>query len=283
MIIAHFSDLHLQALDEEYDWVLSMVDDAAERGADHLVITGDLVDAAQLRVAESLIKDISERGYGSGSKLSIVPGNHDIFPVTFPPSLSIPHGFRPQKNFEWFCEATKPSRRGRSCRQLFRGHPYPFGKELSRKVVLAGLDTTRSETANLLKWASGEMDGNDIDAIGEFFDEHPNAVHKILLLHHYPFRDFDHYSFAPEMEFVDPEPTVARNWIRWTGATLILCGHIHAFGRWKVLSRDCYLNCADSDINHYEDGTTGRTYTLITLDDDGGVEAEDIPIDEEDE
>src|SRR5436190_1703248 len=84
--IAHFGDLHLGDFDAEFEWTLDMVDDAFERGANHVVFTGDIVDAAEVDVIEGLVRELDKRGHGP-RQISLVPGNHDIYPLSWPLKL----------------------------------------------------------------------------------------------------------------------------------------------------------------------------------------------------
>jgi 3',5'-cyclic AMP phosphodiesterase CpdA len=104
MKIAHFSDLHLLALDR-VDWrrflnkrltgwanlrlkrgaihrasyVRAIARDVAARGFDHVVITGDLTNLA-LETEFELARQVLEEDLGlDPTKVSIVPGNHDLY------------------------------------------------------------------------------------------------------------------------------------------------------------------------------------------------------------
>lgn len=263
MLIAHFSDLHLTDKGKRYKRALRLVDDAADLGAEHLVFTGDLVDVANIGLLKAFVKDLGRRGHGTGKTASIVPGNHEIYPLVWPPVVPPNPLNGPQNNHNNFYKVIKPTRKGEGCGRLFKKHPLPFKKVLSKDVVLAGLDTT-SSSANPAKWVLGEMDRCDIMAVRDFFREHGSAAHRILLMHHYPRSDFsDPLPWPFDMEFDNPQAGKVR-WIKKSGATLVLCGHIHR-NRQRKIGPNCRLVCASS---------SGRTYQLIELRDDGDVTVE---------
>jgi 3',5'-cyclic AMP phosphodiesterase CpdA len=256
-VIAQFSDFHLKDKgDADFKRAVAMVDDAIEQGADHLVLCGDLVESQQMEVVRAFMRKLRARNYCSPERLTIVPGNHDLFPgraLQFPKPVG--------RVYAQFSRLTREARSGQPG-ALFSKRPYPFGKVLTRDVVLAGLNTTRQGFK--IFFASGQLDDADILAVKSFFEEHPRAKHRVIVMHHMPFENGQLWDIG----FRDPDAETVRDLLAWTGATLVLCGHLH--GQLEVrLPGGAHLVCnGDSGGeggNECPDGSSLRSYSLIKL------------------
>lgn len=283
--IAHFGDLHLEShkgkfRDEgEFPHAIAMVDHAIQNGADHFVFSGDILDAADADVLNAFVGELLARKLADADAVTVVPGNHDVFPLGWP--LQVSDLWRTitrtaHSNFEHFAQATAWSRRGKMAGELFSNAPYPFAKSLRDDVVLVGLDTTINDKNLPTSWATGELSEEDADAAKEFFRQHRKAVHRIVVMHHYPFADFKDVNPMINMKFVKPDPATVRNWLGRTDATLVLCGHIHD-NRDKQAAEGFRVICTDS-VNPYirkGDDHELRCYRLIELHTTGGVTVSD--------
>jgi hypothetical protein len=226
--VAFLADFHLRDTGRDFDRAIALVADAIgpEVAADHVILGGDLVDAAQLGVVEELRDALRRLRVASSARLTVVPGNHDIFPVSkrwpyYRPS-------RPTANWRAFCDLFARARRGPGSRQLLRGEPYPVGKVLSRNVVLAALDSTRNHQLDPRAWAAGELPEEHVDAVEACFAAHASARHRIVVMHHCPWLPLtvgEHAAFP--MGMAAPGHKTAVKWLRRAGATLVLCGHLH--------------------------------------------------------
>lgn len=90
--IAHFADFHLRNAGKDLERALALVADAVgpEVSADHIVVAGDIVDLANIKLVTRFVTGLKGIGLSGPARLTIVPGNHDIFPVSKrPPWLSI--------------------------------------------------------------------------------------------------------------------------------------------------------------------------------------------------
>lgn len=271
--IAFFADFHLRDAGDDFDRAVALVADAVgpNVAADHVILAGDLVDAAQLDVVEAL-RDVLKRLHcASSAKLTVVPGNHDIFPVSKRWPFYRPS--RPTTNWTRFCDIFARARRGANTRQLLRGEPYPVGKALSKEVVIAALDSTRNHQLDPRAWAAGELPEAHIDAVEQYFAAHAGARHRIVVMHHCPWLAFavgERASFP--MGMAEPDHKIAVQWLRWAGATLVLCGHLHttegierrSLGRGVTGFRAGAAGAAD-------DPTGLRVYHVIDLPERGGI------------
>lgn len=182
--LAHLSDFHFADLDDDFDRGCALVEDAIEQDADHLVVTGDIVDAGQMAVVRGFIRYLKGRAWAGPDRLTVIPGNHDIFPIS---SHSLPSLRRPTSLFQEFTQATRGCRTG--AERLVADGPYPFGKVLCPDVVLVGMDTTRNGQFSPLNWSEGELEEHHQGAVTDFFALHSKAKHRIVAMHHHPWEE----------------------------------------------------------------------------------------------
>lgn len=265
--LAHLSDFHLIRIDDDFCRSLTLVDDAIEQDVDHLVITGDLVECGQMEVMKAFLIALKQRGWASPDRLTLIPGNHDIFPATF---RGLPPLRRPTANFATFVKLTRGSRTGVGVTKLVRGEPYPFGKILNKDVMLVGMDTTRNGQFNPLCWAEGELQEHHRAAVTDFFCEHLTAKHRVIAMHHHPWREEFVGGGLIEQNFTEPPPEEVEVWLRKCGATLVICGHVHAEDgvEMRRFGRKCRVlrSGAAGGVNDVsKDGDKLRIYHLIDL------------------
>ncbi len=267
--IAHFSDFHLRDQGIELERATNLLRDAIKQKVDHIVITGDIVDAAQTNIVGSLWARLRRSGWSSGTKLTFCPGNHDIFPVSKRfPFFAVS---RPTERFRELCRLTRSSWQGPGVEAL--GAPYPVGKVLCDSVVLAALDTTRNRQYLPTRWAEGEISEEDQESVKSFFEEHLDKPHRIIAMHHTPFEIQSESSLA-SMNFKSPPPASVQEWLQACRATLVLCGHVHCETVRGKLFRGCWvLQSGTAGACDEEDppDEAVRTYHIVELSERGKV------------
>lgn len=79
--IAHITDLHIKYDNPEPNLIKfrQLLEDALTSGCDHIVLTGDIADYADERDYDFIRAILIEFELLSSHKLSVIPGNHDIF------------------------------------------------------------------------------------------------------------------------------------------------------------------------------------------------------------
>lgn len=269
--LAHFSDFHLTDTNVDFRRSLNLIDDAIEQHADHLVVSGDLVESGQMDIVEAFMSALSRRGWGDGSRLTLIPGNHDIFPFS---KRVLPPILRPTAIFRNFVALTDRSRSGTNTRGLLESEPYPFGKILNDRVVLVGMDTTRNGKFKPWCWSEGELPISHMKAAEVFLASHAKAKHRIVAMHHHPWDESFHGGNWIEQNFTTPPPEDVEAWLRSCGATLVLCGHVHQahsieirrFGKKCQVLRSGTAGGVDDED---ENGNKLRVYHLIDLKTDG--------------
>jgi hypothetical protein len=248
--LAFMSDFHADD-EDDIDRALFLVDDAVEQGADHLVIGGDIVERAQPRLLERFARGLRRRGLAG--RTTVVPGNHDVYAASKSDISNIfgsgrdlilgktPFGQDAQERFEAFGRLFGGGRSGHRGERLFSNTAYPFSRVLTENVVLVALDSTRNDTKSPLGCAAGELQEEDIDAARAFFEAHPRARHRLVVMHHAPWIEYSEGEEIPSkwrrlpgvpdaipMGMADPDHETAVEWLKRAGATLVLCGHWHA-------------------------------------------------------
>lgn len=270
--IAHFSDFHIKRRGRDFDGALALIIDAIERNADHVIITGDLVESGEMKVVKAFLQELELIGWGCASKLTIIPGNHDIFPISkrkFSPLR------RPTAIFEEFVEITASTRTGPGCRRLRRGEPFPSGKVLADGIVLAGLDTTRNGRFDPRHWAEGELPDSHREAVSRYFSKHGHFALRIVAMHHHPTEELVWGDELIPQNFAEPSPKQVHAWLKESGASVVLCGHIHAksgikrqnLGKSGVILRSGTAGGVDDEDR--DDRSKLRIYHLLDLYEDG--------------
>lgn len=136
-----------------------------EAAVDHLVVTGDLTfssEASEFERAADLLRPWAEKG-----KLTVVPGNHDV----------------------WTSEAAQSGRFLRAIGPDGRGmrraaSPYPLAVLLSPDVVLVALDSARHGEKPFE--TPGRLGGAQLASAREMVREHAKEGRAVLLaLHHH--------------------------------------------------------------------------------------------------
>jgi len=79
--IAHLSDTHISFIDDDMHGtrLVELLKDIGERDCDHVFITGDLVENPKAADFQYTREILNYYGLLDSNKMTVVPGNHDIF------------------------------------------------------------------------------------------------------------------------------------------------------------------------------------------------------------
>ena len=278
--LAHFSDFHIG--DEQgLKMALEMVRDAVSQKIDHILITGDLLDCAELHLAKRFWAVIKRMGWATSDKCTFVPGNHDIFPFSANFGLGQDRSallktaiqmckLRPStRTRDQLARLTMHARQGAV--SLCRTSDFAVGKVLgSGSVVIASADSSSTSPWPWL-WQTGELSEDVRKGISRFFKQHSGAKHHLLAFHHSP-RETDPAEVQGPFNqlFDDPKPADVRAWIRKSGASFVFCGHIH-----QADDIDLWPCCPNCQV--FRAGASGgwldgnRVYHLVAFYPDGKV------------
>jgi 3',5'-cyclic AMP phosphodiesterase CpdA len=195
MKIAHFSDLHLLALDGVPAWrffnkrltglanlrvkrasihrseyVRAIAREIRSSGVDHVVITGDLTNLA-LESEFDLARDVIERELGlDASRVTIVPGNHDVY------TRGAFRARRFERYFAPWLESDLPE-----LRPSHPGTAFPVVKLRGPAAIVA----LSSAVPRLPLVAAGKLGHAQLEVLARVL-EHPEVKRRVLVLalHH---------------------------------------------------------------------------------------------------
>jgi len=251
VIVAHLSDLHLRDEADAIEFARQL-DRIVARRADHLVITGDLLDWWDTALLDRALDALAQRNLLSASALTVLHGNHDL----------ASSGGHPRRRADlrrlvlrfWDPPPLIAARRRRFYAAIERRAPSlvappPFRKRLDHGVTIAVLDTIPAPWLPLtihgreirLHHATGAVDIRQTDWLAQ----QKTAGTLVVLVHHYPL-DVAPYQWHSADDTAERRPSWRDRWqfvvpmaIRlpdrdrfWSaaesaGATAVLCGHVH--------------------------------------------------------
>lgn len=253
MIVAHLSDLHLRDEGDAAEFARRL-DRVVARQPDHLVITGDLLDRWSPPLLDAALDALAARGLLHRDWLTVIHGNHDL----------ASSGGHPRERADiwrlvarfWDPPPVLAARRRAFYRRISEradgvAAPPPFLKATAAGLRLATLDTVPAPWRPLsvgrrrltLHHAEGAISRRQTDWLVQ--QRGPGAL--VVLIHHYPLpvdpfhfdmrRRFDMHRgrWAPFARWdveVPMEIDAAdrhRFWraVEASGASLVLCGHVH--------------------------------------------------------
>lgn len=186
-----------------------MIADLATRDADHIAVTGDLVNI-------SLPQEFQRAGewlrrLGTGDRVTVIPGNHDAY-VALPWADGAGRWTSYMTNLGWQPEGAAPSGTQSG---------FPFVRRFGR-VALIGLSTALPMPSFI---AAGSLGETQIEALRRVLAELGGEnVFRIVLIHHPPFPGgaYKRKSLLDAAAF--------QGAVRAAGAELVLHGHTHVAG-----------------------------------------------------
>ncbi len=231
MRIAHFSDLHLCAEfggRAQAQAVLDTITDAINRGAEHFVFTGDMVEHANLGHFEPILKGLKELEFTSSKHITIVPGNHDVVPVS-----------AGSCNFSFTTTSSARKKAWSLCRKysekdyrVWSNRDIPFVKKIADHALIVGVDSNEYPSATTFRPASGLVTTATMSRIEKVLDHdyYARVKRKVLAIHHPPIqlRRLQDSAFAPDWQLQNWEEV--REFCKRVGFDVILSGHWHNSG-----------------------------------------------------
>jgi len=251
----HISDTHLQPLSRRRnsDKLEFLLRRALDEGFDHLAITGDLTNNADLEGLRALRDILRGHGLLRSDRTTVVPGNHDIFGTV--------KGVSDLLRFPLLCAAVNVGDRLRRLRDvlgdLFEGatflspdRPFPFVKTV-QGVSFIGLNSNAaySKITNLFA-SQGGIKTEDLDGIGRLLESQGlSSRPKILLAHHGPPKN-------GRGRGRDREGLLQR--LRELGVGAVLHGHIHEMtgGRRDgivIANAGASVDNGETDVFHFNE------------------------------
>jgi len=281
MRIAHFSDLHVLALDgvathrflnkRFTGWVnlrlkrahkhrpghvRAVAREIAKAGVDHVAITGDLTNLA-LEQEFDAVKELLQNELGlPADKISAVPGNHDLYTRG---------AMRDRRFTTWFAEYVKSDLPELSA-EIDLGH-FPFVK-LRGPAAIIGLSSAVPRPPLM---ASGELGKPQLEALQRILDHDEVKKRTPVLLMHHPI----HNPPSKMKTFVEGlwDADALTDSLKVVPRALVLHGHLHIRRRTPVGTppADIISFGATSASLEHENEHKMAGFNLYELDDKGAL------------
>ncbi len=190
--IVHLSDLHLSPkyYPERSHRLNNALRQATAHKADHIIVSGDITNQALPDEFAEFRRIIADHGLLDGNRLTVVPGNHDIF--------GGPYHAEDVLEFPAQCQRTDYDRKlslfHRNTEELFATavpldpqHRYPFVKNLGSTAIVIGLNSvTRWSPLKNPLGSNGLVDDAQFDLLKSFLQS--GAVEEknvFIVIHHH--------------------------------------------------------------------------------------------------
>lgn len=248
MRIAFVSDQHIDSRNDPDSWwrARACYERVARDRPDHLVLLGDTFDScAAFRRDHARVQFTLERlGFWRRDRLSVVPGNHDVYRLGHHASLArtlfdvardaLVTPFDERAAFGAWAEQLLAAED-----RVYPGRVFPFVKRLGADFALWGVDTV---APTLLGSISGYWDGS--------VDRHlaASTSRNLVAMHHPPYhspaprRAIDAV-WDPPFGFRDPDYAALGEGLRRSRVEAVVCGHVHRRERrsWRAFGTSVYL------------------------------------------
>lgn len=183
--IAHLSDLHISFKDEDERGkrLIELLGEVKERNCDHIIITGDIADNPDIRDLLFIREIFSHFDLLDSDKLSVIPGNHDIF-----------GGAAKGKNFFRFikeCSEINYDVNENTFIDTFKetfpeNNSFPYLKVLDNTAVIAINSIDRFSIEKNPEGSNGRLDNDNLEKLKNILSsEVIKNKYRIVLIHHH--------------------------------------------------------------------------------------------------
>jgi 3',5'-cyclic AMP phosphodiesterase CpdA len=189
--LVHISDTHLsrQFYRENIKSFKILLETVLEEGADHIVITGDIVSTADPDDFYLAREIFSTFGLLDPDKLTVVPGNHDIFggPHRAVDVLSFPkyiRGVDYTKNLKLFCDSFSETFVG--VKTLVKDSLFPFVKQTGPFSILGLNSISRWSLWNNPLGSNGSLSSEQVVSLKSLIESNFQIEDTLLVaMHHH--------------------------------------------------------------------------------------------------
>ena len=241
MLIAHISDLHLNSFYNDYIFKLSnyLLKYIYSQKVDHLIVSGDITDNASEKDFEIFRRMLNRYGFLNGEKLSIVPGNHDIFGgvqkaediFSFPERCNSVNYTKIVNTFlSFFPEAYH------NCFYLSPKNFFPFTKIINNTLIVGLNSIARYSKLSNPFGSNGEIDATQFGELFEILkNTNKDIMNRIVLIHHHfnKLKGDSKSTFGSIWDSIEKQTMKLRgkrrlfNLFREFKVDLVMHGHIH--------------------------------------------------------
>lgn len=280
--IAHITDVHIKydKLDPFYISFKKLLKNIKAHACDHILLTGDISDYADLRDYEIIRRLLDEFGFLHGDKLSVIPGNHDIFggPCPYIPVYMYPtvcKNLDYKKRVYLFYNSFKETFDNAT---IDNESIFPFVKILWDKIAVIGINSIAEWSLEKNPQGTNGYVSNEALKKIKIFLKMPEVKDKfkIIMIHH-QFNAPDHNPEQPEhalwltienwkMKMYDKKRLF--DLIKNFEIDLVLHGHTHITEKYSK-SKCLFLNASGCSSPFTKDGI--KEYFIINYDNDSPV------------
>ena len=263
MRIAHLSDLHYGFSPEQDVLVARRLEDIQHTAPDHLVISGDVSQTGRSEEFAAVRDLLRRSGYDDSSRLTVIPGNHDLFSFFFKDFQAgrdlyskwhkVPSMAGRVYRYGWPEYNADLAQFHTFFRDFFRGIltlpgasgiSYPFIKLLDAQITLIALESNRllPQIRTNMACSNGFVDLPRAEAILN----HPalKNTFKIALLHHH----------------LAAESLVSQRMGKWYAAMTRIINRAELI---DLLDRSCVDLVLHGHYHHHEQYTIGKGIPVL--------------------
>lgn len=184
--IAHISDLHISYKDEDGNGkkLVELLNDIKEKNCDHIFITGDLVENPEEQDLHYVKEILAKFDLIDAEKLSIVPGNHDIFGGAYKEGLGA-------INFPLRCRDTDYEENLEQFIDIFKetfpeNQNYPYIKNVSNISIISLNTVQRWSADDNPEGSNGYVETEDFLKLKKLLKNNETSnKNRIVILHHH--------------------------------------------------------------------------------------------------
>ncbi|HRI46079.1 MAG TPA: metallophosphoesterase [Ignavibacteriaceae bacterium] len=269
MKFAHISDLHINTYfrDSNLEQTKILLDYFNSVKVDHLLLTGDLTDNADELNLDILRKSLNHYGFKSGEKISIIPGNHDIYGGVQKPEdlFSFPERCRKtnyDKKLQTFNQIMNQTFDNVLYRSSINGYPYA---KIIGDVLIIGVDSNDYFSPVSNPFASnGKVSKDEQKEIEIIVSKYGRDVNLTIMLIHHHFNQMhtiNHFSAAGLWQNIEKQTMKLRKkkslieLFKNCRVDLVLHGHLHETLHY-VRQNINFLNAGGSIKNNLRNSIT---------------------------
>ena len=275
--IAHISDLHVSFNDSDGRGsnMVELLSDIRERGCDHVLVTGDIADNPDIQDFLYVRELFSHFDLLDSSKMSVIPGNHDIFGG----APKGPDFFR----FGMICKQINYEEKVDQFIDLFKetfpsNNSFPYLKIINNIAIVGINSVDRWSVKKNPEGSNGKVSERDFEKLKSLLSskEVKNKYIIVLIHHHFnrPGKDNDHPDHSLWLRIVNYKMMLygkkkLTDLFRKHNVNLILHGHTHINEIYNI-KKNPVINSSACSIPITDDMI--RKYNILNIPDESDTE-----------
>jgi Icc protein len=267
--IAHISDIHIKnAKHVHFEFFNKILKSIKKNDVDHILLTGDIVDYANPEEFRLVKNTLELFGYYHKDKLSVIPGNHDIYGG---PSDKVPSYLYIQNSKKLNFKKTV-TKFVNQFSEIQESKNFPYLKNLGDNISVIGLNSIYEwDLHKNATGTNGYVHKNEIKKLERILNENEseNKI-KIILIHHHFNEPMFRKSHIEQRLWLESEEYKMKlynkrelsNIFEKYGVKFVLHGHTHISESYKI-NDVTYVNSSGC-VNPFTKEKK-REYHIITV------------------